>query len=131
VASAQNTRSRDCQPLGIQPRGEAAHDDLGLEITHAQMVAAVSAGDATPFTLGGSWLTGYHGAWWVLSEIGWLRITDDCAGNDGQVHQELGGLACSCGFTPTTGQELNSHFLAVFIPAGSVGHDGAKHEPVA
>jgi hypothetical protein len=60
-----------------EPRGYAADDDLGLEITHAQMDAAVSAGDATPLTLGGGWLTGYQGAWWVLSEIGWLRITDE------------------------------------------------------
>ncbi|HEY6792560.1 MAG TPA: hypothetical protein VI365_35140, partial [Trebonia sp.] len=34
-------------------------------------------GDATPLTLGGGGLTGYQGAWWVLSEIGWLRITDE------------------------------------------------------
>jgi hypothetical protein len=70
-------KSSPPEDAGSEPRGDAADDDLGVEIPHAWMDAAVSAGDATPLTLGGGWLTRYLGAWWVLSEIGWLRITDE------------------------------------------------------
>jgi hypothetical protein len=68
------------------------------------MDAAVSAGDAIPLTLGGGWLTGYQGAWWVLSEIGWLRITDEATVADtdhvaarlAEVADDAGGGASNC-----------------------------------
>ena len=41
------------------------------------MDAAVSTADATPLALSGGWLTRYRDAWWVQSEMGWLRITDE------------------------------------------------------
>jgi hypothetical protein len=54
---------------------------------------------------------------------------DDSTGNDGDIHQELAGLACSCGFVAASSRELDSHLLGVFTPAGSFGRDGVQHEP--
>jgi hypothetical protein len=62
---------------GLEPHGEDVGDDRELEVTHAQMDAAISTGAATPLALASGWLAGYRDAWWVLSEIGWLRITDE------------------------------------------------------
>jgi hypothetical protein len=69
------------------------------------MDAAVSAGDAVPLTLGGGWLTGYQGAWWVLSEIGWLRVTDEATVADidhvaarlTEVAEDTGGVESAYG----------------------------------
>jgi hypothetical protein len=65
-----------------RPRRAATEDDLALKIARAQMDAAVSAGDATPLALSGGWLTRYRDAWWVQSEIGWLRVTDEATTAD-------------------------------------------------
>jgi hypothetical protein len=43
----------------------------------------------------------------------------------------MAALACSCGFRAVAVGEMDSHFLAVFTPADSVGRDGEKHEPIA
>jgi hypothetical protein len=53
---------------------------------------------------------------------------DDDRGPDGQVHAE-GAVSffCRCG-AGGSAQELDAHFLLVFIPADSVGRDGGKHE---
>jgi hypothetical protein len=67
---------------GLEPRRAAAEDDLALKMTRAQMDAAVSSGDAIPLALSGDWLTRYRDAWWVQSEIGWLRITDEATAAD-------------------------------------------------
>ena len=53
-----------------------------MKITRAQMDAAVSSGDAIPLVLSGGWLTRYRDSWWVQSEIGWLRITDEATTGD-------------------------------------------------
>jgi hypothetical protein len=82
LTGVQPEQGRPPGDAGPEPRGEAADDDLGLQIAHAWMDAAVSAGDATPLALGGGWLARYWGAWWVLSEIGWLRITDEATAAD-------------------------------------------------
>jgi hypothetical protein len=63
--------------VGGPPGQRDQANDLGLEVTHAQMDAAVDGGDTVPLALAGGWLAGYRGAWWVLSEIGWLRVTDE------------------------------------------------------
>jgi len=59
-----------------QPDKDAPADPA-LQIPHAQMDAAVSAGSAVRLELAGGWLSGYQGTWWVLSHIGWIRITDE------------------------------------------------------
>jgi hypothetical protein len=105
LTGAQPEEGHPAEDGGPGPRGEAADDDLGLEITHGQMDAAVSAGDAIPLTLGGGWLTGYRGAWWVLSEIGWLCITDEATVADinhvaarlAEVAEDAGGSASAHG----------------------------------
>jgi hypothetical protein len=55
----------------------------------------------------------------------------DARGSDGHLHEEMAALACSCGFRAAVAEEMDSHFLAAFTPAGSVGRDGEKHEPIA
>jgi hypothetical protein len=77
MTGAQPDKGDLAQGGGPGPRRAVAGDGLVLKITHGHMDAAVSAGDAIPLTLGGGWLTGYQDTWWVLSEIGWLRITDE------------------------------------------------------
>jgi hypothetical protein len=66
----------------LGPRRAATEDDLALKITRAQMDAAVSSGEAIPLRLSGGWLTRYRDAWWVQSEIGWIRITDEATTAD-------------------------------------------------
>jgi hypothetical protein len=57
----------------------AAHDPAEsgpLEISHAEMDAAYSRGEAVPLGRAIPWLARYQDAWWVVYEGGWLRITD-------------------------------------------------------
>ncbi len=70
------------QDSRAEPGREAADDEVVLEITHAQMDAAVSTGDAVPLDLAGDWLARYQDAWWVLAEAGWLRVTDQATAAD-------------------------------------------------
>jgi hypothetical protein len=52
---------------------------------------------------------------------------DDCAGNDGMVHDELPGHACACGFPGSSASDLGGHLMAAFTPAGGIGLDGRRH----
>src|ERR1700733_12346520 len=94
-------------PMGdgeLGPRRAATEDDLALKITRAQMDAAVGTGDATPLAFSGGWLAHYRDAWWVQSEIGWLRITDEAttadidyvAGRMAEIADDAGGGASPC-----------------------------------
>jgi hypothetical protein len=90
---------------GLGPRRGATEDDLALKITRDQMDAAVSTADATPLTLSGGWLTRYRDAWWVQSEIGWIRITDEVTTADidrvaarlAEIADDAGGRAAGYG----------------------------------
>ena len=56
-----------------------AHDPAGgrpFEISHAEMDAAYSTGEAVPLGRAIPWLARYQKAWWVVYEGGWLRVTD-------------------------------------------------------
>ena len=56
---------------------------------------------------------------------------EDGKGADGLVHLEgAADLFCMCGVGGSA-RELDAHFQAVFTPAGLVGRDGIRHEPVA
>jgi len=93
---------------GSGSRGAAAGDDLTLKITHVEMDAAVSNGEAIPLALSGGWLTHCRDAWWVQSEIGWLRITDEAITADiDHVAARLAEVAEDTGSaTPAHGAEL-------------------------
>jgi hypothetical protein len=82
MTGAPHDKGHPMEDGGLGPRRAATEDDLALRITRAQMDAAVSAADATPLALSGGWLTRYRDAWWVQSEIGWLRITDEATTAD-------------------------------------------------
>jgi hypothetical protein len=82
MTSSRPDKSRPGQDGGSGSRRAAAGDDLALKITHAEMDAAVNIGDAIPLALSGGWLTHYLDAWWVQSEIGWLRVTDEATTAD-------------------------------------------------
>jgi len=75
-AQPENSRRQEDDDES-RPCGDVGGDDLALEITHERMDAAVSTGSAVPLELADGWLTGYQSAWWVLSELGWIRITDE------------------------------------------------------
>jgi hypothetical protein len=53
-----------------------AQDRLPLAVTHAAMNAAFDEGTATLLGAAVAWLVRHRGAWWVVYEHGWLRITD-------------------------------------------------------
>jgi hypothetical protein len=54
---------------------------------------------------------------------------EDGTAADGLVHLEGEvSLFCMCG-TGGCAEELDAHFLTVFIQADSIGRDGVKHEP--
>ena len=53
--------------------------DEPLEITHAEMNAAVDSGDAAPLGPGLGWVARYQRGWWVEYEHGWLRVLDEAA----------------------------------------------------
>jgi hypothetical protein len=52
---------------------------------------------------------------------------DDCVGNDGKVHEELSGGACACGFSGSSGDDLERHLMALFTPGDGVGLDSKRH----
>jgi hypothetical protein len=55
----------------------------------------------------------------------------DGKGPDGLVHLEAEvNLFCLCG-AGGSAEELDAHFLAMFIPADITSRDGRKHETVA
>lgn len=62
-----------------------------LEITHGEMNAAIDRGDAMPLGRGLGWVMRYQGCWWVDSEQGWLRVTDEATVRD--LDQVAGRLA--------------------------------------
>jgi hypothetical protein len=64
------------------PAGNTAAEDQRLEITHAEMNAAHTSGDAAPFAETIPWLVRYDNSWWVVHDHGWLRITDDLTATD-------------------------------------------------
>lgn len=41
-----------------------------------------------------------------------------------------GTLACSCGLTFATADELDEHFYDVFVPADDTGLDGKRHAEI-
>ncbi len=67
---------------GARLAAEAPAGDRVLEISHAQMDAAHNNGEAIPFAQSVPWLVRYDGAWWVVYERGWLRITDELTATD-------------------------------------------------
>jgi hypothetical protein len=48
-----------------------------LEITHAEMNAAIDQGHAVPLSHSQGWLIRYRDDWWIEWENGWLRVNDD------------------------------------------------------
>ena len=58
------------------------HDRLPPAITHAAMNAAFDEGAATLLSGAVNWVVRYRGAWWVVYEHGWLRITDTATAHD-------------------------------------------------
>jgi hypothetical protein len=113
VTGAQPGKGSPAEGGGPGASGAAAGGGLPLKLTHAWMDAAVSAGDAVPLPLAGGWLAGYQGAWWVLSEIGWLRVTDDATAADishvaarlAEVTGDAGGGPPGYGATPPAPDE--------------------------
>jgi hypothetical protein len=67
--------------LNRRRKRQAAVDEP-LEITHAEMNAAIDSGDATPLGPGLGWVARYGRGWWVEYEDGWLRVLDDAAERD-------------------------------------------------
>jgi hypothetical protein len=59
-----------------------AQDRLPLAVTHAAMNAAFDEGTATLLGAAVAWLVRHSGAWWVVYEHGWLRITDAATAQD-------------------------------------------------
>jgi hypothetical protein len=60
-----------------------------------------------------------------------LRVftPEDDKGADGRVHLEgEPRLACLCGFQADAPEELDSHFLEMFIPADRVDPGGVEHK---
>jgi hypothetical protein len=56
--------------------------DEPLEITHAEMNAAVDSGDAAPLGPGLGWVARYGRGWWVEYEHGWCAsLTRLLSGN--------------------------------------------------
>jgi hypothetical protein len=56
----------------------------------------------------------------------------DDKGADGQVHLEGSPeLTCLCGFRASTAEELDSHFLEMFIPADGMDSGGVEHKVIA
>jgi hypothetical protein len=66
----------------------------------------------------------------IIDHLELLFEPDDLRGNDGQVHEETGGLTCSCGLAAVTTEELDRHFLGLFMPADAIGRDGRRHEAI-
>jgi hypothetical protein len=60
-----------------QPAGSSS-----AAVTHAEMNAALSKGDAMPLGHGLGWVTRYDGSWWIECEHGWLRVTDEGVARD-------------------------------------------------
>jgi hypothetical protein len=54
-----------------------AEDPQARAMSHGEMNTAYLSGEAVPLAQSVSWLVRYQGAWWVVYERGWLRITDD------------------------------------------------------
>jgi hypothetical protein len=54
---------------------------------------------------------------------------EDDKGADGQVHLEGNpALMCLCGFRASTLEELDSHFLEMFVSADRVDANGVEHK---
>jgi len=77
MSVARQGKGDSARGSGTGPRRGGASDRLALKITRARMAAAIRAGDAIPLELAGGWLARYQDGWWVRSEIGWIRITDE------------------------------------------------------
>jgi len=75
----QSTSQTDAPTDSAEGR---AANDLPLAVTHVQMNAAYDAGEAIPLGSAVSWLVRYRGAWWVVYERGWLRVTDNATAED-------------------------------------------------
>jgi hypothetical protein len=69
-----------------QPEGSGqdapAQGRLPLAVTHTAMNAAFDEGTATLLSAAVAWLVRHRGAWWVVYEHGWLRITDAATAQD-------------------------------------------------
>jgi hypothetical protein len=52
-------------------------------------------------------------------------------GADGRVHLEgTSELTCLCGFRAGMAEELDSHFLEMFIPADGIDSGGVEHKMI-
>jgi hypothetical protein len=65
-------------PAGTAAAGHAGPGPGGLPLamTRAAMNAAYDNGDAVPLGRAVAWLARYRGAWRVVYERGWLRVTE-------------------------------------------------------
>jgi hypothetical protein len=62
-----------------------------------------------------------------------LRVftLEDDTGTDGRVHLEGNPeLTCLCGFRADTAEELDSHFLEMYIPADRMDSGGVEHKMI-
>jgi hypothetical protein len=54
---------------------------------------------------------------------------EDDKGTDGQVHLEGDAeLTCLCGLRASTPEELDAHFLEMFVPADRADSGGVEHK---
>jgi hypothetical protein len=77
-------------------------------MSHGEMNAAYLSGLAVPLAQSVSWLVRYQGAWWVVYERGWLRITDDLVEADidtcaSPLAQAVSDAACKDGIRGACG----------------------------
>lgn len=59
-----------------------AEADLPVAIDPVEMDAAYEGGEATPYAASVPWLMRYRSAWWVVCDIGWLRVGDGLKTNE-------------------------------------------------
>ena len=60
----------------------APHTLLPAAMTHAAMNAAFDEGAAVLLGRAVNWVAHHRGAWWVVYEHGWLRVTDQATAED-------------------------------------------------
>jgi type VI protein secretion system component VasK len=87
------------------PPGESSEaGDLPPRVTHGQMAVAVARGTAVPLATAWWWLLRWRRAWWVSSEHGWLRVTDQ------RTHDDLEDIAArfraADTWKPQTGRDV-------------------------
>jgi hypothetical protein len=68
----------------------------------------------------------------VVDHLLWVFTPQGDTGADGRVHLEgTSELTCLCGFRAGMAEELDSHFLEMFIPADGIDSGGVEHKVIA